>query len=65
MWNVASAAAPAPRKLPVWGKPGIATALAFSVTTGVADATLVSASTARPTTARQVDALRISFSLLF
>src|SRR5437764_2256361 len=65
MWNVASAAAPALRKFPVCEKPGIATAFAFKVTTGVADATLVSASTAKPTTARQVDALRISCSLLF
>src|SRR5271165_5491645 len=43
---------------------GIGTASAFRVTVGVAEATPGSARTARPRTARQVDALRISFSPL-
>src|ERR1700758_1854806 len=46
---------------PVPGKPGIGTATALNLTVGAAEATPGSASSARPRTARQVDALRISF----
>src|SRR6202789_191013 len=61
----ACTAAPAPRMLPVWGKPLIATASALKVTVGNADATAGSASRARPRATRQVDALRIRFFLLY
>src|SRR6202007_768079 len=60
----ASPAAPAPRMLPVPGNPAIGTALALSVTTGAAEATPARLRTARPSKARQVDALRIRFSPL-
>ena len=61
----ACTAAPAPRMLPVCGKPGIGTASALKVTVGDADATAGSASRARPRATRQVDALRIRFSSSF
>src|SRR5882757_3068090 len=61
IWYSASIAAPAPRMLPVCGKPLIGTALALNVTVGTANAALGIASKARPRTARQMDALRISF----
>src|SRR3981081_1623645 len=51
---------PVPGQVPPPGL-GIGTAIAFRVTVGAADARLGSASTARARTARQVDALRISF----
>ena len=57
-------AAPAPRMLPVPGKPVIGTATDLNVTVGTAEATPVSAIRATPMTARQVDALRISSLLL-
>src|ERR1700722_11928164 len=58
-------AVPAPRMLPVCGKPGIGTASALKVTVGSAEAMPGSARNARPRTARQVDALRISFPSSF
>ena len=69
----ASMAAPAPRMSPVPRKPGIGTALAMSVTVGQgpamlhvdADETAGRLKTAKPSKARQVDALRIRFSLLY
>jgi hypothetical protein len=45
--------------LPVCGKPGIGMATALKVSVGVAEATAGRPSTARPSKARQVDALRI------
>ncbi len=60
----ACTAAPAPRMLPVCGKPAIGTACALKWTVGSAEATPGSASTAKPRTARQVDALRIGFAPL-
>src|SRR5579862_6670477 len=61
IWYSVSSAAPAPRMLPVCGKPGIGTATDLNLTVGAAAATPGSANRARPTTARQVDALRITF----
>src|SRR5271166_5798897 len=46
---------------PVFLKPGIGTASALNLTVGAAEAAAVIAISARPTTARQVDALRISY----
>src|ERR1700683_316129 len=55
--------APAPRMLPVCGKPGIGTACNLKATVGAADAKPGRASKASPRTATQVCALRImSFS---
>jgi hypothetical protein len=44
---------------PVCGKPGIGMATAFNVTVGSAEALAGMPRTARPSKARQVDALRI------
>jgi hypothetical protein len=49
---------PAPRMLPVCGKPGIGTAVALNVIVGAAEAAADRPRTARPNTARQVDTLR-------
>src|SRR5271170_2567208 len=56
-----SSAAPAPRMLPVCGKPGIGTAIDLNLTVGTAAATPGNANRTAPTTARHVDALRITF----
>src|SRR5438045_6429811 len=71
----ASTAAPAPRMLPVWGKLpppgfGIGTALALNcailavISAGATEAKPRAPRATRPSTARQVDALRIRFSPL-
>src|SRR4029077_19025910 len=61
IWNSDSTAAPAPKMLPVWGKPAIGTALALNLTVGAAEARLGTARARRPaaSAARLRVALRI------